>query len=897
MGVKIADKLEQFNNGTYYLVDSSAVEYVDKDGNTKSVKEALDGTSTDTSTHKTVIFENNIDMGKYLLLAKITGANYSNNIIKFSCPNYKGVNDAGFKYENDMDIYKFELHFNTGATRETNSYGVTLKQHGLGLYSYPLSNPKNTEPSLEEAIRLYWDYSKGDIYVFLVDMMTAIPHCVLEYTGSGTLLRENTFVMDDLYNRRDGLNGTWEESKWKSIPFNKLEIPPIHELGGGSTEGVKTYTSLEALGLTADATIEDVVNALKKGESFLAPVNTFTNYETIFPNKVPNDKWNKIHIIKGTSLASSHIRCFSQSGTCEYLANINNTNVVSWNDVSGTYIDISDSIIEKLGNEILKYPVGKYRINSSATGNKFTDLPSDAETKCGLIEVNGTGVSKSPFTDTCVYRMYKFECLTGTSSYIRRLNSGNTVGQIEVDTGWQEISSRRNVYYNINQLNSAKGTSIQLVAGEDNTLKIVEALGSGDEFTQWYNNNSTMDRFGIPNEFGHKITYFRIVKTDPKYALIIATTSRGFTFSRVYNVGVLEDWCWDRSKATLVTNTSTLKLDVTKRNSYYYGAVKLTYLYDVSPVEVEIGFRAQTDNLRWTVINGKRYINKITFTQDSSDTAHYTIGIEFVGTTYGCYQVEVIGGFADINSLTNDSFTGNKTAVYYSPDGKNNGVSLVSLPEDIGLTFPCTTVQLVQAMRNKFNTTITTGTIGVFDCVKKTESITDAPSDYGLLHIETFGHDRVLIRFDGIGSSTYVGSWIGKIKGNNGTFSSIEWERIDGVVSTGGEPAVYSTSEQAIGTWVDGKTIYRKTIIKDTHSVNAQLMTGIDTFIRGYGSCERAGYIYNVPYCGLLAGHLTDEDVTYLNFKLDKSTGVLSTIANALYAISNLKVTIEYTKK
>ena len=214
------------------------------------------------STHKTVIFENNIDMGKYLLLAKITGANYSNNIIKFSCPNYKGVNDAGFKYENDMDIYKFELHFNTGARRETNSYGVTLKQHGLGLYSYPLSNPKNTEPKIEEAIRLYWDYSKGDIYVFLVDLMTAIPHCVLEYTGSGTLLRKDTFVMDDLYNRRDGLNGTWEDSKWKSIPFNKLEVPPIYELGGGSAEGLTTYTTIEDLGLTAPVTVGEIFNAM-----------------------------------------------------------------------------------------------------------------------------------------------------------------------------------------------------------------------------------------------------------------------------------------------------------------------------------------------------------------------------------------------------------------------------------------------------------------------------------------------------------------------------------------------------------------------------------------------------------------------------------------------------------
>jgi hypothetical protein len=285
IAVRIADKLEQFNGQTYFLMDSSAVEYIDKNGNSHSVKDVLDNTSTDESTHKTTIFENYIDMGKYLLLAKITNANYANNIIKFSCPNYKGANDTGFKYENDMDIYKFELHFNTGSRRETNSYGVTLKQHGLGLYSYPLSNPKNTEPRLEEAIRLYWDYSKGDIYVFLVDIMTAIPHCVLEYTGSGTLLRNNTFVTDDLYNKRDGLNGTWENSKWSSIPYNKLETPPIYELGGdgGSTEGVKTYTSLEALGLTTPITVGEIYNAMSDNTMAIIACEDIANHITDVP--------------------------------------------------------------------------------------------------------------------------------------------------------------------------------------------------------------------------------------------------------------------------------------------------------------------------------------------------------------------------------------------------------------------------------------------------------------------------------------------------------------------------------------------------------------------------------------------------------------------------------------
>ena len=1040
MGVKIADKLEQFNNGTYYLVDSSAVEYVDKDGNTKSVKEALDGTSTDTSTHKTVIFENNIDMGKYLLLAKITGANYSNNIIKFSCPNYKGVNDAGFKYEDDMDIYKFELHFNTGAMRETNNYGVTLKQHGLGLYSYPLSNPKNTEPRLEEAIRLYWDYSKGDIYVFLVDMMTAIPHCVLEYTGSGTLLRENTFVMDDLYNRRDGLNGTWEESKWKSIPFNKLEIPPIHELGGGSTEGVKTYTSLSELGLTADATIDDVIDALKDGETALISTNEFTNYKDsgMFPNQCTNDQYAVIKVEReGGNKVFLEWR--QKEGKAYAIGGLNSSNkFTNWDNLvrfkkdgfaDDSIVCIGDTVstdgviqtLENLGfsNDVLTWDTGVYRV-SHVSG--LINLPSEITSTAPAFRLEHHdckkwGANHNPNTQTWAVR-HSVLYLEGGKVYHRYYESGDTEGVYTNDTGWRIMAGTKHhrivtqttggyfkfkictdpksqpmriiatdnyggrieitganstsykpfkcvrtshgtyssydasnptnnkmqklylydgyfylevlsystvtfenlleaptyvetlenkdteipiiylgskTYTGVGQLNSVKGTSIELVENTDNTLKIVEALGEGEEFVEWFGN--TNDRFGLGTSAGSRIDYLRIQKTNATNAIILAVTDYGKTFTRTMNDGTLRDWCWDKTKATLVTNTTTLKLDVTKRNRNWYGAVKLTYLYDTSPVEVEISFKGASDDLRWAVINGQKYIRKITFTQDSSNTAHYTIGIEFVGTTYGNYQAEVIGDFADINSLTSEAFTGAKTAVYYSPWGKNNGVSLVGAPEDLGLTYPCTTVQLVQTMRNKFNSAITTGAIGVFNNGGESYKISDAPTNFGLLHIETYGHDRILIRYDGITGSNHNGSYVGKIKGSNGTFSSIEWERIDGIVSTSGEPAVYSTSEQAIGIWVDGKTIYRKTITKSSHGVNEQLISGVDTFIRGYGTCERAGYVYNVPHCGLLAGHLQDEDVTYLNFKLDKSSGALSTIGSSSYTISNLKVTIEYTKK
>ena len=406
------------------------------------------------STHKTVIFENNIDMGKYLLLAKITGANYSNNIIKFSCPNYKGVNDAGFKYENDMDIYKFELHFNTGSRREINSYGVTLKQHGLGLYSYPLSNPKNTEPKIEEAIRLYWDYSKGDIYVFLVDLMTAIPHCVLEYTGSGTLLRKDTFVMDDLYNRRDGLNGTWEDSKWKSIPYNKLEVPPIYELGGGSAEGLTTYTTIEDLGLTADATIQDVIDKVQVGETALLRTDAFTNWSTLFNGiqwgylKVektvnglsnielqevvtPNRRYFGIQssgkFNKWQQVASEITDVLTNTSTIDQVPN---ANLVA-NEIHGKYIDTAKY------SDALAMPIGKWRVDSNNKASQMQNLPVP---KAGILEIkylhgnDGT----TAYTGTYKYAMLTYTAIDG-EKYERSFNSDATVGNIVNDTGWRTV--------------------------------------------------------------------------------------------------------------------------------------------------------------------------------------------------------------------------------------------------------------------------------------------------------------------------------------------------------------------------------------------------------------------------------------------------------------------------
>ena len=413
------------------------------------------------NSNTTVIFDKSIDMGKYLLLAKITNANYANNIIKFSCPNFKGQNDVGFRYEDDMDMLKFELHFNTGATREANGYGVTLKQHGLGLYSYPLNNPKNTSPEIKDAIRLYWDYSKAEIYVFLVDLMTAIPHCVLEYTGNGTLLKENTFVDDSLYNRLDGLNATWEASKWKSIPYNKLETPPIHELGG-SAEGTTTYTSLDALGLTASATIQEVMDALPVGCTALLRTDAFTDWSTLF-NGIQYGYFKVAKTVNGLceiwleDVTSSNKLYYGRqaSGKFSEWVNVITANKITSDLTNSSTIDqipnaslvggeIHGKFIDPaLYSDALAMPIGKWRVDSNNKASQMQNLPVS---RAGILEVNYLQGSdgQTAYTGTFKYAMLTYTDIDG-NKYGRSFNSDGTVGNIINDTGWKKTPSEDRV--------------------------------------------------------------------------------------------------------------------------------------------------------------------------------------------------------------------------------------------------------------------------------------------------------------------------------------------------------------------------------------------------------------------------------------------------------------------
>lgn len=101
-------------------------------------------------------------------------------------------------------------------------------------------------------------------------------------------------------------------------------------------DSARTYTTLAELGLTTDATFQNVISALPKGGSALLGVKEFTNYQTIFPYEDGNDQFARIHIVKGVADGSSmYARWFRKDGIKEAIAifNINDNKFVGWQKI------------------------------------------------------------------------------------------------------------------------------------------------------------------------------------------------------------------------------------------------------------------------------------------------------------------------------------------------------------------------------------------------------------------------------------------------------------------------------------------------------------------------------------------------------------------------------------
>ena len=334
MGVKIADKLEQFNNGTYYLVDSSAVEYVDKDGNTKSVKDVLDngtGETVDLSEYtKTYTSLTELGLTAPVSVGEIFNAMPNKTIAILACESKD--EDGGTVNISDIPT----------------AFGVlTIKKNEKSRFSIEYQNSLQGSPC--------------DVKRWI-----------------GTL---------------KGLDGT-------GLVWKQLSAEP-------------TFVSVGDIGLTADATFQDVIDKLPKGGSAILGVKDFTNYQTIFPYEEGNDQFARVYIVKGVADGRCmYARWFRKDGSKEAIA-IFNTNDNTFNGWKKLYTDetrvttLETQVNELFQNapnlatkEYVDSKLGKESINDSITST--TDVWSSSKTKSYVdtIHSNYTSVAQGESYDT-----------------------------------------------------------------------------------------------------------------------------------------------------------------------------------------------------------------------------------------------------------------------------------------------------------------------------------------------------------------------------------------------------------------------------------------------------------------------------------------------------------------
>ncbi len=388
--------------------------------------------------------------------------------------------------------------------------------------------------------------------------------------------------------------------------------------GGNSSSA--SYTTLEALGLTVDATIDDVIGALKDGESFIGDTGLFTNYLTMFPNDDEQDQFAVVRIEKQSSTMVI-LEWFRKDGTAYAIGGIGDDGKFNgWKKVTnGDTVDLTEvntKIAQLENNQIKKTNIynnivdGYYaKIEPGISSNYSKIIITDLYGGCLLITgalvtgypsfkvvrlSNGSWNNHSPSDNTVnkIINVYfdgnfiyiqsggynsmsiegglNVEKVTELPSNVTQLpildltqGSTGTGGSVDIVTTidgtctntqvpsakavydkFNETTTGYNKYTSISELNNRKGTNIQLVPNEDNTLKIVEALDTGEEFADWYDNSS--NRFGLGTNAGSIINYLRIQKTSTNNAMILAVTDYGKTFSRLYMNGTLGNWCTEK---------------------------------------------------------------------------------------------------------------------------------------------------------------------------------------------------------------------------------------------------------------------------------------------------------------------------------------------------------------
>lgn len=174
--------------------------------------------------------------------------------------------------------------------------------------------------------------------------------------------------------RKTGLYGQVTNSPRAEISSEQIEAAIDKYLEDNPVDGSKVYTTLQELGLDANATVEDVINEMPNGSIALinAGSSDFANYKTIFPYKTNDDNYARLHIVKGGSNARVLVKWFRKDGTREAIAYIDgNDKITGWNEptvgISKTYTKLEELDLD--GNASVDDVLAKLKAGEGATLN------------------------------------------------------------------------------------------------------------------------------------------------------------------------------------------------------------------------------------------------------------------------------------------------------------------------------------------------------------------------------------------------------------------------------------------------------------------------------------------------------------------------------------------------
>jgi hypothetical protein len=257
----------------------------------------------------------------------------------------------------------------------------------------------------------------------------------------------------------------------------------------------KVYTSLAELGLTANATIDDVIGALKEGETALISTNEFTNYKNgMFPNQCTNDQYAVIKVEKESG-SKVFLEWRQKEGNAYAIGGLNSSNkFTNWNNLVRFKKDgfaddsivcigdtvSSDGVIQTLANlglsnDIMTWNTGVYRV-SHVSG--LTGLPSDVTNASPGFRLEHHNIKKwggnhNPYNSNYGSRISIFYGEKG-DVYTRYQESGaksvKEGGVYTVDTGWRKVLTEANID---SALSSTSTNPVQnkVIAAEISTLK------------------------------------------------------------------------------------------------------------------------------------------------------------------------------------------------------------------------------------------------------------------------------------------------------------------------------------------------------------------------------------------------------------------------------------------